>query len=263
MSKTFSIATWNVNSLRVRLPLVLRWLALRQPDVLALQETKVEDTDFPTELLHKAGYYTLYSGQKTYNGVAFVVREPIASAINTLPNVNDEQRRFLVIDAGPLSIVNVYVPNGAQLDSDKYAYKLRWLQALQHYLQDSLLHNQNMIVLGDFNIAPEDIDVYDPSAWQDQILVSPQERHQFRQILNLGFKDSFRLFDQAVGQYSWWDYRSASFRRNHGLRIDHILSSDCLATRCISCQIDKEPRTWERPSDHTPVIATYQFIHPG
>jgi exodeoxyribonuclease III len=261
MNKTFTIASWNVNSLRVRLESVLRWLALRQPDVLALQETKVEDKDFPKEVLQQAGYHVFFNGQKSYNGVALISRLPIDNVITSFPDFDDVQRRILIANVGSLRIINIYVPNGASLDSDKYIYKLNWLSKLRSYLQTELLQHPHLIVLGDFNIAPEDIDVHDPLAWKDQVLVSPPERQALKEILKLGFTDSFRLFNHKAGCYSWWDYRAAAFRRNHGLRIDHILSSSALAPYCVECEIDKAIRGWEKPSDHVPVIASYQTIN--
>jgi exodeoxyribonuclease III len=261
MSKTFTIATWNVNSLRVRLNHVLEWLVLRQPDVLALQETKVEDQYFPEEILRQAGYHVLFNGQKTYNGVALMSRIRMSNSITILPDTDNIQRRILIANIGSLRIVNVYVPNGASLDSDKYRYKLNWLSKLQAHLRQELNHYPQLIVLGDFNIAPEDKDVHDPAAWAGKVLVSPAERQALKAILGLGLKDSFRLFTDEAGHYSWWDYRAGAFRRNHGLRIDHILSSSALVPYCIRCEIDKEPRGWEKPSDHVPVIASYQNIN--
>lgn len=261
MNKIFTIATWNVNSLRVRLNHVLEWLALRQPDVLALQETKVEDQHFPEQDLRQAGYHVFFNGQKTYNGVALLSRSSPDNFITTLPNFDDVQRRILIATVGNVRIVNVYVPNGASLDSEKYTYKLTWLNSLYSHLQQELMQYPRLIVLGDFNIAPEDKDVHDPKAWSGHVLVSPAERSALKDILDLGLKDSFRLRNTEPGQYSWWDYRAGAFRRNNGLRIDHILSSSELAPYCVSCEIDKEVRGWQKPSDHVPVIARYQNIY--
>ncbi len=261
MNKNFTIATWNVNSLRVRLNHVLDWLALRQPDLLALQETKVEDKHFPEQALRDAGYHVFFNGQKTYNGVAFISRDPMHNIITSLLNFDDIQRRILIANIGILRIVNIYVPNGASVNSEKYKYKLNWLNKLKTHLQQELSQYPRLIVLGDFNIAPEDKDVHDPMAWRGNVLVSPPERQAFKEVLELGLKDSFRLFSEQGGQYSWWDYRAAAFRRNHGLRIDHILSSSALAPYCIRCEIDKEIRGWEKPSDHVPVVASYQNIN--
>lgn len=260
MTPLFKIATWNVNSLRVRLEQVLAWLSAQQPHLLAVQETKVENQHFPEEAFKKAGYHVVYNGQKTYNGVAFISRLPMHNEITLLPNFDDTQRRFLVTTIGCLRIVNIYVPNGSTLDSEKFKYKLHWLKHLTSYLQQELSVHPNVIVLGDFNIAPEDKDVHDPQRWQGHVLVSPAERHALKDILALGFKDSFRRFHNEPGHYTWWDYRAGAFRRNHGLRIDHILSSPALIAQCIACDIDKETRRWEKPSDHVPVIATYQNI---
>lgn len=261
MSKTFTIATWNVNSLRVRLDHVLQWLTQRQPDVLALQETKLEDQCFPEEAFRQAGYYVCFNGQKTYNGVATISRLPMHDPLAMLPDLDDTQRRLLAVTIGSLRIVNVYIPNGASIDSDKYSYKLNWLTKLQAYLRRELSDYPRLIVLGDFNIAPDDKDVHDPAAWEGKVLTSPLERRALQEIVTLGFKDSFRLFTDETGHYSWWDYRAGAFRRNHGLRIDHILSSSAVAQDCLSCEIDKKPRGWEKPSDHVPVIACYQNIN--
>lgn len=260
MNKLFKIATWNVNSLRVRLDHVLSWLSANQPDVLALQETKVEDAHFPEAPFKAAGYHVLFNGQKTYNGVALISRIPMQHLVTVFPKFDDSQRRILIATLGSLRIVNIYVPNGASLDSEKYTYKLRWLNQLKAYLEQELVRHPHLIVLGDFNIAPEDSDVHDVKSWQGKVLVSPLERQALKEIMALGFKDSFRLFNNQPGHYSWWDYRAGAFRRNHGLRIDHILTSDALASRCIACNIDKEIRLWEKPSDHVPVIASYQNI---
>jgi exodeoxyribonuclease III len=260
MNKLFKIATWNVNSLRVRLEHVLTWLNIHQPHLLAIQETKVENQHFPEELFKTAGYHVLYSGQKTYNGVAFISRVPMQNEVISLPNFDDIQRRILVVNIKSLRIVNVYVPNGSNIDSEKFIYKLQWLKHLKVYLQQELSLHPNLIVLGDFNIAPEDKDVHNPKIWQGKVLASPQERQALRNLLALGLKDSFRLFNNEPFQYTWWDYRAGAFRRNHGLRIDHILTSEALISQCIACDIDKEIRLWKKPSDHVPVIATYQNI---
>lgn len=260
MKKLFKIATWNVNSLRVRLEHVLAWLTSHQPHLLAVQETKVENQHFPEEPFKKAGYHLLYNGQKTYNGVAFISRIPMQNEVTFLPDFDDTQRRILVANVGSLRIVNIYVPNGSSLDSEKFIYKLHWLEQLKIYLQQELSLHPNLIVLGDFNIAPEDRDVHDPQVWQGKVLVSPKERRVFSELLALGLNDNFRLFNHEAHQYTWWDYRARAFPRDHGLRIDHVLSSDALVSQCIACEIDKEVRLWEKPSDHVPVIATYQNI---
>lgn len=259
MNKLFKIATWNVNSLRVRLKHVLTWLNTHEPHLLAIQETKVENQHFPEDPFRNAGYHVLYNGQKTYNGVAFISRIPMQNEITFLPNFDDTQRRILVVNIGSLRIINIYVPNGSSVDSEKFNYKLRWLKQLEIYLQQELRIHPHLIVLGDFNIAPKDKDVHNPQLWEGKVLVSPQERQALDKILALGMKDSFRLFNNNPLQYTWWDYRSGAFRRNNGLRIDHILTSEALISQCLACEIDKETRLWEKPSDHVPVIATYQI----
>lgn len=256
------IATWNVNSLKVRLPQVLDWLAAN-PHVaaLALQETKLEDANFPKAEIEAAGFHAAFSGQKTYNGVAIIAREPLAEVSTGIPGFADEQKRVLAATVAGVRLVCVYVPNGQSLDSDKYPYKLGWLAALTDWLKDELERSPRLAVLGDFNIAPEDRDVHDPAQWEGQVLVSPPERAALQQLLALGLRDAFRLFEQPEKSFSWWDYRGLGFRRNSGLRIDHILLSARLAECCSACTIDKEPRRHERPSDHTPVIATLENHH--
>jgi len=248
------IASWNVNSLNVRLPHVLRWCDEARPDVLALQETKLEDAKFPVDALRDAGYYATFSGQKTYNGVAILAREPLADAVPGIDGFDDPQRRILSASVGGIRIVNLYVVNGQAVGSEKYAYKLDWLARVTAHLADELQRHPRMIVLGDFNIAPDDRDVHDPSAWHEQVLCSTPEREALRRILDLGFSDSFRIFHDDAGHYSWWDYRQAAFRRNLGLRIDLVLASTALRNRCRAATIDREPRTWERASDHAPVV---------
>jgi exodeoxyribonuclease-3 len=249
------IATWNVNSLKVRLPQVLDWLAAQQPDVLCLQETKMEDKVFPFAELAAADYRAIHHGQKTYNGVAILAREEPAAVRRNLPDFDDPQSRVVAADLAGMRMVCAYFPNGQAVGSDKYEYKLKWLKALTRWLKDELQRQPELALLGDFNIAPEDRDVYDPVAWQGQILCSEPERDAFRALLDLGFKDAFRLFEQPEKSFTWWDYRMLGYQRNHGLRLDHILLSPQLAGRCTACTIDKEPRKLERPSDHAPVIA--------
>jgi exodeoxyribonuclease-3 len=251
-----SIATWNVNSLRVRLPQVLDWCASSSPDILALQETKLQDDQFPLAEIVTAGYEVTYSGQKTYNGVAILSREAPTDIITDLPELDDPQRRLLAATIGDLRIVNVYVPNGQTVDSDKYQYKLEWLARLRNFIEQQLQQYPQLILLGDFNIAPDDRDVYDPKAWHEKILCSSPERAALQALLDTGLQDSFRLNKQDDGQYSWWDYRMNGFKRNLGLRIDLALVSQPLCSDQTRCIIDKEPRGWERPSDHTPVITT-------
>jgi exodeoxyribonuclease III len=259
----FKVATWNVNSLRVRLPQVLQWLADTQPDVLALQETKVEDKDFPLAAVQEAGYHVVYAGQKTYNGVALLSKSVPQACATDMPNWADPQRRFLAATIAGVRIINLYVPNGNQVDSDKYQYKLQWLQHLLGYLQQALQDYPRVLVVGDFNIAPADADVHDPRAWQGQVLVSEPERAALQAVLNAGFSDCFRQFTQEEGSYSWWDYRLAGFQRNHGLRIDLILANSSLSRLCTQCLIDKQPRGWERPSDHAPVVSGYRLDEPA
>jgi exodeoxyribonuclease-3 len=255
----FKIATWNVNSLKVRLPQVLDWLAQNQPDVLALQETKLIDADFPTLDIANAGYQSAFAGQKTYNGVAILSRLPVCDIITDLPGMDDPQRRVLGATIGDLRVLNLYVPNGQSVGSDKYAYKLAWLEKLAFCLKTELARYPQLIVLGDFNIAPEDRDVHDPVAWTGQVLCSERERTAFQRLLESGLQDAFRLFPQEDHSFSWWDYRAAAFRRNLGLRIDHILISPALAMHCTACWVDKAPRRLERPSDHTPVVAGFNL----
>jgi exodeoxyribonuclease-3 len=248
------LATWNVNSLNVRLPHVLGWLHQHQPDVLCLQETKLEDAQFPVEALREAGYAAAYSGQKAYNGVAILSRSEGAEHSIGLPNFADAQKRVLALTYAGVRIVCLYVPNGQSVESEKYQYKLAWLGALTEWLRGEMQRHPKLAVLGDLNIAPEDRDVHDPKAWQGQVLVSDPERAAFRTLLGLGLKDSFRLFEQPEATFSWWDYRMMAFRRNMGLRIDHILLSEALADSCAACSIDRAPRKLERPSDHAPVV---------
>jgi len=249
------IASWNVNSLKVRLPQVLDWLAKHRPDALCLQELKLEDANFPRDAIQAAGYFAAHSGQKTYNGVAILSREPAANIVCGIAGFDDPQRRVISADVGGVRLVCAYVPNGQSLDSDKYRYKLDWLAAFSTWLECKLAGHARLAVLGDYNIAPEDRDVHDPKAWEGQVLVSPPERAAFRRLIALGFSDSFRLFEQPEKSYTWWDYRMNGFKRNLGLRIDHILLSPSLSTSCASCAVDLEPRRHERPSDHAPVVA--------
>ncbi len=250
------IASWNVNSLNVRLPQLVRWLEHepeRAPDVLGLQELKLEETRFPRAEIEALGYHVLVSGQKTYNGVALLTRVPAVDALIDLPGLADPQRRVLAATVGDVRVINFYVVNGHSVGSEKFAYKLAWLEAARDFLAQELARHPRLVVLGDFNIAPEDRDVHDPIAWHERILCSTPERDALRQWLDLGLHDSFRLHNDEDGQYSWWDYRQAAFRRNLGLRIDLILVSDGLRAQCVSAGIDAAPRSWERPSDHAPV----------
>lgn len=249
------IATWNVNSLKVRLPHVLAWLKKASPDILCLQETKLEDGNFPLEEIVGAGYRAVYSGQKTYNGVAILSREPCDDIVAAVPGFEDAQKRVLAASVCGIRIVCVYVPNGENVESDKYRYKLGWLAALNAWLRSELERFPHLAVLGDFNIAPEERDVHDPAVWNGQVLFSIPEREAFHALIALGLKDAFRLFDQPEKSFTWWDYRMGAFRRKMGLRIDHVLLSAALAERCTACSVDIEPRAAERPSDHAPVMA--------
>ncbi len=251
---SFKLATWNVNSLNVRLPHVLDWLKENPIDVLCLQETKQEDIKFPYEALKHAGYNAVHNGQKTYNGVAILSPHEINEVEYNIADFEDAQKRVIAATINGLRVICVYVVNGQAVDSEKYAYKMRWLNALNNWLANELKKYPNLVVLGDYNIAPDDRDCHDPEAWKGQVLVSPNERNAFEALLALGLHDSFRLFEAGDGHYSWWDYRMMGFRRNHGMRIDHILVSDGLKDKCLSCCIDKTPRMLERPSDHTPVV---------
>ena len=249
------IATWNVNSLKVRLPQVIDWLATNAPDALCLQETKTADAGFPFAELEAAGYRVAHNGQKTYNGVAILHRGEATDIARDIPGFADEQKRVIALTLDGTRLVSVYVPNGQEKGSDKYAYKLAWFAALRAWLGEELARWPRLALLGDFNVAPEDRDVHDPEAWREKILCSTPERDALRSLLALGLADAFRLFEQPERSFSWWDYRAMAFRRNQGLRIDHILLSPALAAGCRSCAIDKAPRRLERPSDHAPVIA--------
>jgi exodeoxyribonuclease-3 len=253
------IATWNVNSLNVRLPHVLEWLASAEPDVLVLQEIKQVSEAFPEASFVEAGYQAIASGQKTYNGVAVISRKPSADQVTDFPGFEDPQRRILASTIDGVRVINLYVPNGHSVGSEKYEYKLGWLAALKVFLQDQLKTHDKLVVLGDFNIAPEDRDVYDAEKWGDDILCSPLERRALGELLKLGLTDVYRNFEQPEKAFSWWDYRRAGFQRNAGLRIDLILASDTMTAACQASNIDREPRTWERPSDHTPVIAEFSL----
>jgi exodeoxyribonuclease-3 len=249
------LATWNVNSLKVRLPHLIDWLAAAQPDVVCLQETKLEDGKLPSTENEAAGFRAAFAGQKTYNGVALLARSALQDVRVAIPDFSDEQKRVVAATVGDTRVVCLYAPNGQAVGSDKYEYKLRWYGALRAWLADELRRHPRLAVLGDLNIAPEDRDVHDPKAWEGQVHCSAPERAAFRALLELGLKDAFRLFEQPEKSFSWWDYRMMAFRRNAGLRIDHILLSETLAERCAACTIDKAPRKRERPSDHTPVLA--------
>ncbi len=255
------LATWNVNSLSVRLPQVLDWLAANPVDALVLQETKLTDDKFTHAELLEAGYHAQWFGQKTYNGVALLTREPATDIVKNNPRYADEQARVIAgtiaSDAyGPVRVIGGYFPNGQAPDSDKFAYKMQWLLGLREWLKDEIATHPNLVLMGDFNIAPTDADVHDPVAWAGQIHCTPEERSHFDELVKLGLTDAFRLFDQPPKPWSWWDYRNLAFRKNQGLRIDHILVSDALRPHVTACVIDKLPRKNERPSDHAPVVVT-------
>jgi exodeoxyribonuclease-3 len=251
------IATWNVNSMNVRHAQVIEWLQSHEPDVLVLQEIKQLTEKFPADALDEIGYQSIASGQKTYNGVAVISKVPPGDPVTDIPNFEDPQRRVLATSIDGLRVVNLYVPNGSEVGSEKYAYKLNWLAALRDFLEQELKQHEHLVVLGDFNIAPADADVYDPEKWGDAILCSPLERAALGKLIDLGLTDVFRKFEQPEGTFSWWDYRAAGFRRNAGLRIDLILTSASMTARCTASYVDKEPRAWERPSDHAPVVAEF------
>lgn len=252
------IASWNVNSLRVRLPQVMDWIRDHQPDVLAVQETKVTDESFPTAEIAAAGYEAVFSGQKTYNGVAILSRSPMEEVDTRFPDLGTEERRTIAATVGGVRLVNLYVVNGQEVGSEKYAYKLKWLSAVTDYLRGQVKKRGDVVVVGDFNIAPADADVHDPEAWREKILCSTPERDALGKIIELGFHDVFRNFDQEEKCFSWWDYRAAAFRRNMGLRIDLVLATDRMSEACVGCYIDKSPRKNERPSDHAPVVAEFE-----
>ncbi len=249
------VATWNVNSLKIRLAHLLDWLADARPDVVCLQETKIEDEKFPVEDLRRAGYEAVYCGQKTYNGVAILARSPLTEVVHGIPGFADDPKRVISATVAGTRVVCLYAPNGQAPGTDKYAYKLRWYEELARWLSEELARRPQLAVLGDMNVAPEDRDVHDPKRWEGQIHVSAPERAALAKVVQAGFVDAFRLFEQPERLYSWWDYRLAAFARNWGLRIDLVLLSRELASRCTACTIDKAPRKRERPSDHAPVIA--------
>ncbi|MGO4381509.1 exodeoxyribonuclease III [Pseudoduganella sp. RAF53_2] len=250
------LATWNVNSLNVRLPHVLKWLGENPVDVLCIQETKLTDDKFPQKEIEEAGYQVVFSGQKTYNGVAILSKLPMTDIVKNNPKYPDEQQRILAATIDGIRIVCAYVPNGQAVDSDKYTYKMGWLQSFREWLAEELARNEHLAVLGDYNIAPEDRDVHDPAAWEGMVHVSPKERAALQELLGIGLHDSFRLFEQPEKSFSWWDYRMLGFQKNKGLRIDHVLLSAPLVKRCSACVVDRVPRKWQQPSDHAPVIAT-------
>lgn len=250
------IASWNVNSLKVRLPHLEEWVKLAQPDLLALQEIKLEDAAFPHAAIESLGYtHRAVSGQKTYNGVALLSRTPISDVVTDVPGFDDPQRRVIAGTVDGIRVIDLYVVNGQEVGSEKFAYKLDWLANVTRWLADEIARHPRLVVLGDFNIAPDDRDVHDPAGWAGKVLCSDAERAVLQQIMALGLHDSFRAFEPGAGHFSWWDYRQAGFRRNHGLRIDLLLISEALRAPLRAAGIDRDPRTWERPSDHAPVWA--------
>jgi len=257
MTEAIHLASWNVNSLRVRLEQVLEWLQASKIDILALQETKLTDDLFPVDAFENIGFHVVFSGQKTYNGMAIASRMPIQEVVTDLEDYIDPQRRILAATIAGIRLINLYVPNGAAVGTDKYDYKLTWLSKVTSFIEKQLLDYPLVAVVGDFNIAPEDRDVYDIKTWSGGVLVSPQEREAFAKLLSIGLKDSFRQFSQAEDIFSWWDYRTAAFRGNRGLRIDHILLNERLSATCLESKIDIEPRRVERPSDHAPVMVRF------
>ena len=254
------IATWNVNSLKVRLAHVLDWLAQAQPDLLALQEIKCTDDNFPAAEFERAGYHAAWSGQKTYNGVAVISRNTLSDPVTDVPGLDDPQRRILAVTCANVRFINLYVVNGQAVGSDKFAYKLDWLAHVSRYVRAEVERHAHVVVAGDFNIAPQDRDVHDPDAWREQILCSSEERSALAHMCDAGLSDVFRCFDQAPDTFSWWDYRAGAFRRNTGLRIDLILATAALTQRCTACAVDTGPRKLERPSDHAPVYAEFMDL---
>ncbi len=253
------IASWNVNSMKVRLPHVLDWLASESPDVLTIQETKLPDDKFPVDEIEEAGYQVVCSGQRTYNGVATISKRSSENVITDVPGLDDPQRRILGTTIGNLRVLNLYVVNGQEVGSEKYQYKLEWLDKVTQYIARDLENYENYVVLGDFNITPDDRDLHNPERWKDRILCSEPERTALNKILELGFQDTFRLFDQPEKTFSWWDYRQMAFSRNRGMRIDLILANHNLAKSCERSYVDVNPRRLERPSDHAPVVAVFDF----
>lgn len=253
------LATWNVNSIRVRMPHLKDWLTANPVDVIALQETKIPDADFPREEIEALGLQAAIFGQRTYNGVALLAQSALDDVSTGIPGFEDEQRRVIAATVGGVRVIDVYVPNGQAIGSEKYDYKLRWLAALKDYVTAELARHRNLVIMGDFNIAPEDRDVHDPKAWEGSVHVSEPERAALRSLLDTGLVDCFRRFDQPEKSFSWWDYRMMAFRRNAGLRIDLVLASTALVQKCDACHIDKAPRRLERPSDHAPVVASFDI----
>ncbi|MCX7553176.1 exodeoxyribonuclease III [Marinicella sp. S1101] len=253
------IASWNVNSLNVRLEHVLQWLDTAKPDILALQETKMTDDNFPLKAIESAGYQVVFSGQKTYNGVAIIAKEEPTDMITDIPGLDDPQRRILAATVDDVRIIDLYVVNGSAPGTEKFTYKLNWLDKVTAFIEQQMNEYDDVVVLGDFNIAPDDRDVHDPEKWHEKILCTTEERNALNGILDLGLQDSFRLLHDEGGLFSWWDYRMNGFARDLGLRIDLVLCTDEMSEALTAAYIDIEPRKWERPSDHTPVIAEFDW----
>jgi exodeoxyribonuclease III len=251
------IGTWNVNSIRMRLDRMLQWLERRKPDIVCLQEIKVTNEDFPVGPLNEIGYQCLVHGQKTYNGVAILTRSPARNVVRSFPADPDTQSRLLACQIGAIHIVNIYAPNGSEVGSEKYTYKLEWYARLRSFVDSLATPQDSVLVCGDFNVAPEDRDVWDPKIWRDQILFSEPEKAAFRNLMGWGFKDALRLHHAEGGIYTWWDYRSGAFHRGWGVRIDHFLLSPPLAQRCSAIEVDRNERKGEKPSDHAPVLASF------
>lgn len=256
---SYKIATWNVNSLKVRLHHVLRWLEENQPDVLGLQETKTTDDVFPAAELEAAGYKVVFAGQKTYNGVAVLAKADIADAVTDFPGFEDEQRRIMAVTVNGVRVINLYVPNGQDLDSPKFEYKRQWIEALNRYLKNQLAEHDKLVMMGDFNITTDDADIYDPADWGDGIHASPIEREWLQGLKDLGVIDTYRQFEQDEKSFSWWDYRGGAFWKNKGLRIDYVFASEAMSKVCTECRIDKRERQFKQPSDHAPVIASFDI----
>jgi exodeoxyribonuclease III len=252
------LATWNINSLTVRLPQVLDWLASNPVDVLALQELKLTDDKFPAQAFTDIGYHAKWFGQKTYNGVALLSKAPAEDVVRNIPGFDDEQARVLCATVAGVRVIGAYFPNGQAPDSDKFVYKMRWLEALREWVRAELVAHPQLVLMGDYNITFDDLDVWDPVGMRETIHCTTEERNHLQALIGLGLTDSVRLFPQPEKNYSWWDYREFAFRRNRGLRIDHILVSEALKSRATACVVDKLPRKNERPSDHAPVVLTLE-----
>ena len=253
------ICTWNLNSLNVRLDQLCSWISAKKPDVVCIQETRMVDEKFPVDRISELGYFSTFAGQKSNNGVAVISRSKMTNLVTDFPNFEDPQRRLLATTIDNIRIVNVYIPFGGEVASDKYKYKLKWLGHLLVFIKVEMQRHENVILIGDYNIAPTDDDVYDPERWEGKVLCSEPERNMYRNLIDTGLTDLYRKFKQPPKSYSSWSYSHDAFQLNNGFRIDHILASVSMANKCIACEIDKEPRSWERPSDHAPVLATFDL----